>query len=73
MFNWEVKFYKEVTVTVNAEDETLALAKALATDIDNIPLEWEVSNPKMMLDFEDHGGYNDRPPNDFEDEFEDLY
>ena len=73
MFNWEVKFYKEVTVTVNAEDETMALAKALSTDIDTIPLEWEVSNPKMVIDVEDQVGYNDRPPTDFDDEFEDLY
>ena len=73
MFEWEVKFYKEVTVSINAIDETTAIAKAMAVDIDLIPSEWLVSEPKMIIDNSIEMSYNDKPPSDFDDEHEDIW
>lgn len=49
---WQIKFRKEIVVEVDAPTEHEALVKALATDLDALPLDWEIVNDPVMEEVE---------------------
>lgn len=58
---WKVTFTKTVSIELEAASEIEALARASMTDLDSMPIDWEVGDP---IAFEPGHDIFDYDPND---------